>query len=73
MGEYTNRKNIIPQEAGLVSREPINQLIIGNVQLLMPVFLLGDKSIKKSTMIKLFCGILVLHLLTESVGWMVFV
>ena len=39
----------------------------------MRVFLLGDKSIKKSTMIKLFCGILVLHLLTESVGWMEFV
>ena len=34
----------------------------------MRVFLLGDKSIKKSTMIKLFCGILVLHLLTESSG-----
>ena len=23
MGEYTNRKNIIPQEAGLVSRDSI--------------------------------------------------
>ena len=39
----------------------------------MRVFLLGDESVKKSTMIKLFCGILVLHLLTESVGWMEFV
>ena len=39
----------------------------------MRVFLLGDKSIKKLTMIKLFCGILVLHLLTESVGWLEFV
>ena len=39
----------------------------------MRVFLFGDKSIKKSTMIKLFCGILVLHLLTESVGWVEFV
>ena len=39
----------------------------------MRVFLLGDKSIKKLTMIKLFCGILVLHLLTESVGWTEFV
>ena len=70
MGEYTNRKNIIPQEAGLVRT---NQVIIGYVQLSMRVFLLGDKSITKSTMIKLFCGILVLHLLTESVGWMEFV
>ena len=39
----------------------------------MRVFLLCDKSIKKSTVIKLFCGILVLHLLTESVGRMEFV
>ena len=45
VGEYTNGKNIITQEAGLCHART-NQLIIGYVQLSMRVFLLGDKSIK---------------------------
>ena len=32
----------------------------------MRAFQLGDKSIKKSTMIQLFCGILVLQLLISN-------